>query len=135
MLGARLRLPGAGAGPEPGDEPLEPVDLGLLALDRAAEGQIARGLLLAPGVPRAGEEPAPPGLELQHRGADGLQEPAVVGDQHDRGVQRHEVLLEPLERRDVQVVGRLVEQQQVGLAGQRPPQRGPGQLAAGERAQ
>ena len=35
-------------------------------------------------------------------------------DQHDRGVERDERLLEPLERLDVEVVGRLVEQQQVG---------------------
>ena len=48
LLGARLRLPRAGAGPEPGDEPLEPLDLGLLALDRAAQRQLARRLLLAP---------------------------------------------------------------------------------------
>ena len=57
LLGARLGLPRAGARPEAGHEALEPVDLGLLALDRAPEGQLARGLLLAPGVPGAGEEP------------------------------------------------------------------------------
>jgi len=39
-----------------------------------------------------------------------------VGDEHDRGVERDEVGLEPLERGDVEVVGRLVEQQQVGAA-------------------
>ena len=43
-----------------------------------------------------------------------------------------EVALEPLERLDVEVVGRLVEQQQVGVAGQRAGQRGARQLAAGE---
>ena len=35
-------------------------------------------------------------------------------DEHDRGVERDERLLEPLERLDVEVVGGLVEQQQVG---------------------
>ena len=54
-------------------------------------------------------------------------------DEHDRGVERDQVLLEPLERRDVEMVGRLVEQQQVGVAGERPGERGAGQLAAGER--
>ena len=58
-----------------------------------------------------------------------------MGDQHDRGVEAHQCVLEPLQRRDVEVVGRLVEQQQVGRAGQGPAQRGAGQLAAGERLQ
>ena len=56
-------------------------------------------------------------------------------DEHDRGVERLQVRLEPLERLDVEVVGRLVEQQQVGIAGQRPRQRGARELAAGERRQ
>ena len=54
-------------------------------------------------------------------------------DEHDRGVQAVQVRLEPLERLDVEVVGRLVEQQQVGVAGERPAERRPRQLAAGER--
>ena len=45
------------------------------------------------------------------------------------------MLLEPLERRDVEVVGRLVEQQQVGVAGERAAERGARQLAAGERVE
>ena len=73
------------------------------------------------------------GLELEHRGADRLQKPAVVGDEHDRRVEAHQVLLEPLERGDVEVVGRLVEQQQVGVAGQRAAERRARQLAARER--
>ena len=44
-----------------------------------------------------------------------------------------QVRLEPLERADVEMVGRLVEQQQVGLGRQRPGKRGAGELAAGER--
>ena len=38
------------------DEALHPLDLRLLAVDRLAEGDLARRLLLAPGVPGAGEE-------------------------------------------------------------------------------
>ena len=72
------------------------------------------------------------GLELEHRGADRLEEPAVVGDEHDRGVERLQVLLEPLERGDVEVVGRLVEQQQVGVARERAGERRARELAAGE---
>src|SRR6185437_9771204 len=80
-LGARLRLPRARAGAEAGHEPLQPLDLRLLALDRAAEGQLARGLLLAPGVPGPGEEARAPALQLEHGRADSLEEPAVVGDE------------------------------------------------------
>ena len=122
LLRARLRLPGARAGAEAVDEALELGDLGLLLLDRAPERQLALRLLGPPRVPGALEELRAPGLELQHRRADGLQEPAVVRDQHDRGVERLQVRLEPLQRLDVEVVGRLVEQQQVRVAGQRARQ-------------
>ena len=67
LLRARLRLARAGAGAEAGHEALEPLDLLLLALDRAAERELARRLLLAPGVPRALEELRAAGLELEHR--------------------------------------------------------------------
>ena len=56
-------------------------------------------------------------------------------DQHDRGVEAHQMRLEPLERGDVEVVGRLVEEEQVGVAGERAPERSPRQLAAGERVE
>ena len=54
-------------------------------------------------------------------------------DEDDRGVERLQLLLEPLEALDVEVVRRLVEQQQVGIAGERAGERGAGQLSAGER--
>ena len=73
-----------------------------------------------------------PSLELEHGRADRLEEPAVVRHQHDRGVEARQVLLEPFERLDVEVVRRLVEQQQVGIAGESPPERGARQLAARE---
>ena len=58
-----------------------------------------------------------------------------MGDQGDRRVETDEGLLEPLERLDVEVVGRLVQQQQVGPGRERPRQRGARQLAAGEARQ
>ncbi len=129
----RLRLARAGAGAEAGDELLEPSDLGLLALDRAAERKLTLRLLGAPLMPGAGEELAAAGLEFEHRCRDRFEEPAVVRDQDHGRVERVEVRLEPLERGDVEVVGGLVEQQQVRAAGQRAAERGAGQLAAGER--
>ena len=135
LLHARLRLARPSAGPEAVDEPLEPRDLGLLLLDRPPERQLARRLLLAPGVPGALEEAAAAGLELEHRGAHRLQEPAVVRHQHDGGVERLQMRFQPLERLDVEVVGGLVEQQQVGIAGQRAGQRRARELAAAEGLQ
>ena len=53
----------------------------------------------------------------------------------DRGVDRLELALEPLEARDVEVVRRLVQEQEVGVAAERARQRGARQLAAGERGE
>ena len=58
-----------------------------------------------------------------------------MGDQDHRGVEADQVRLEPLERGDVEVVRRLVEQQQIGVSGERAPERSPRQLASGERVQ
>ncbi len=73
--------------------------------------------------------------ELEHRRADGLQEPAVVGDEHHGRIEVHERLLEPLQRLDVEMVGGLVEQQHVGARGERARKRGARELTAGERVQ
>src|SRR5215211_3812417 len=86
-------------------------------------------IALPSAIPRAA------GLELEHGRADRLEEPAVVRDQHDRRVELEQRLLEPLERLDVKVVGRLVEEQEVGLGGERAGQRAARELPAGERAQ
>ncbi len=133
---ARLGLAGlARLRAEALDEALQAGDLRRLLVDRLAQRDVARGLLLAPLGPRAGEEARAAGLELEHRRADGLQEPAVVRDEDDGGVEREQRLLQPLQGLDVEVVGRLVEEQQVGLGGQGAGQRGAGQLPAGERLQ
>ena len=95
----------------------------------------ARRLLPAPLVPRAVEEERLRTAELEHRGRHGLEEPAVVGDEDHRGVERRQLALEPLEALDVEVVRRLVEQQQVGIAGEGARERGARQLAARERVE
>ncbi len=53
-------------------------------------------------------------------------------DEDHGGVDRRELLLEPLHRLHVEVVGRLVEQEQVGTARERARERGAGELSAGE---
>ena len=100
---------------EPFDEPLETFDLfglahrGLRLVDRA------RGLLAPPHVPGAREIDGLAALELQHRSRHRFEEPPVVRDEDDGGVECLEQLLQPLERLDIEMVRRLVEQQQVGL--------------------
>ena len=120
---------------EPLDEALEPRELLGLALRRLRLVQVARRLLAPPDVPRAGEVDRLAALELEHRRRHRLEEPAVVRDEDHAGVDRLQHLLEPLERLDVEVVRRLVEQQQVRLRRERARERRPRQLAAGERAQ
>jgi hypothetical protein len=58
-----------------------------------------------------------------------------VSDEDHGGIERAEPLFEPLEAAHVEVVGRLVEQEEVGVAGERTAERCPGQLSAGERVQ
>ena len=75
------------------------------------------------------------GVELEHGGRRRLEEPAVVRDEDDAGVERRQLGLEPLEARDVEVVRRLVEEEQVGVATERARERRARQLAAGERVE
>ena len=130
---ARLRLAGARSGTPALDETLEASDLGLLALDRPPERELAGRLLLAPGVTGAREEAAAASLDLENRRADGFEEPAIVCDERDRTGKGDQGLLEPLERLEVEMVGGLVEEQQVGAGRKGASERGPRQLPAGER--
>ena len=114
-------------------EALEPDDVRADALGRLRRRLRTRRLLAPPDVPRPRKEERAAGLQLEDAGRDGLQEPAVVGDEDDRRVERLQLLLEPLEVLDVEVVRRLVEEQQVGIAGQGACERGARQLSAGER--
>ena len=53
-------------------------------------------------------------------------------NEYHRRVERRQLALEPLEALDVEVVRRLVEEQQVGVGRERSRQRGARQLPAGE---
>ena len=52
-------------------------------------------------------------LERQHVRGDAVEEPAVVADDDGAAGERQQRLFERAQRVDVEVVGRLVEQQQV----------------------
>ena len=56
-------------------------------------------------------------------------------DQDDRGAELGDRALQPLDRVEVEVVGRLVEQEHVGARDERARERGPGQLPAREAPQ
>ena len=118
--------------PEALDEALQARDVHADPLRGLGGRRRPRRLLDPPGVPGAREEEGAAGLELEHARRDRLQEPAVVRDEDDGGVERLELLLEPLEVLDVEVVRRLVQEQQVGITGEGARQGGAGQLAAGE---
>ncbi len=57
-------------------------------------------------------------LEGEDVGGDAVEEPAVVADDHGAAGEILQRLLERAQRLDVEVVGRLVEQQQVGARAQ-----------------
>ena len=57
-------------------------------------------------------------FEREHVGGDPVEEPAVVGDDDGAAGERQQRLLERAQRVDVEVVGRLVEQQQVAAGAQ-----------------
>ena len=71
-------------------------------------------------------------VELEDPAGDVVEEVAVVGHGDDGALVLLEVALEPGDRLGVEVVGRLVEQQQVGRAEQQPAERDAAALAAGE---
>ena len=57
----------------------------------------------------------PPAVELEDPAGDVVEEVAIVGDRDDRALVILKMALEPRHRLGVEVVGRLVQQQQVGL--------------------
>ncbi len=73
-------------------------------------------------------------LDVPHAGADLVEEPAVVRDAHEGRAALAQVLGEPGDALDVEVVGGLVEDDQVLLVDEQLGERDPASLAAGERA-
>ncbi len=93
------------------------------------------GLLAPPLVPGACEEVRSSRGELEHRGGDCLEEPAVVRNEDHRRIEGGELGFEPLEAFDVEVIRRLVEEQQIGIDRERASERGSSELTAGERGE
>ena len=116
---AARRLAGLGrVRGEAGDEFLQLFDLFFLLLVRflhLADHELAR---LVPEIVVAGVQRDLAVIDVRDRRADAVQEVAVVGDDDDRVLEVDEELLKPVDRVEVEVVGRLVEQQDVGIAEQ-----------------
>ena len=104
---------------------MRPVGLGAELL--VAEALVGLEVALEPAHLRVA-------LEREHVGGDPIEEPAIVGDDHGAAGERQQRLLERAQRVDVEVVGRLVEQQQVAAAAQQLGQVQAVALAAGELA-
>ena len=133
VVGRDACLPLALAGPRGHADPLElalqgglagPVGLllggqaGLLLLE-------PRGIVALPGDSRAA-------VELEDPAGHVVEEVAVMGHGHDRAGVVLQGPLEPGHRLGVEVVGRLVQEEQVGLGQEEPAERDPAALATRE---
>ena len=106
---------------------LLPLGLGLLLVRQPLL------LLIEPGRVVALPRDAGAAIELENPLGGVVEEVAIVRDGDDRALVFLEEALEPGDRLGVEVVGRLVEQQQVRRLQQQPAQRHAAPLAAGER--
>ena len=127
--GPALGLPGLGVGADPLELALEHLGaLGvLLALDLEPFllGLEVRRVVALVGVGLAA-------VELEDPLGDVVEEVPVVGDRQDGARVALEVALQPLHRLGVEVVGGLVEEQQVGLLEQQLAERDPAALTTRE---
>ncbi len=134
-LAPALRLLGLLAGDVAADEVLGLLDVLLLPLvldARPLEARVALDHVLV--VARTGSATNLPSSSSTISRQVALDEGAVVRHQHEGARVLGQVRLQPLDGREVQVVGRLVEQQQIGLAHQHLGQLQPPALAARQRA-
>src|SRR4051794_39606305 len=127
--GLRLRLPALGVRPHPVELVREPLRelLVLLALHLQA-----LALLLEVGGVVALVRVEPTAVHLRDPLRDVVEEVPIVGDGEHGAVVLRQVLLEPEHALGVEVVGGLVEQQQVRLLQQQPGQGDAALLATGQ---
>ena len=124
-----LRLARLGVGAHPFELARERLPQALLLLLLLREPLL---LLLEPGGIVALPGNAMPAVELEDPAGDVVEEVAVVRDADDRARVLLEVFLEPGDGFRVEMVGRLVEQQHVGLRQQQAAERDAAALAARE---
>jgi len=112
----------------------EGAPLVVVLLEGVAGLSAAERVRLEVGGVAAVEQPCGPrrSVDVQHGGDGAGQELAVVADDDESRSQGRAELLEPLQPGEVQVVGRLVEQEHVVARQQDRGQTGAGRLAAGQ---
>ena len=103
------------------------------ALGLLRRSSVALLALPVVGAVVAPEDRQPPVPELPDPGHRRVEEGSIVGRDEERTGPSPKVRLEPLERPEVEVVRRLVEQEQVGIRDDEPGQRRPGLLATRQR--
>ena len=132
-LDAALRLLGlAGLGLEAVDEALQVRDAFLLLAEGGCGLRQPLGAHLLEGAVVAGVAGQRALVQVHGDAGDRVEELAVVADDDHRAFEALEPGFQPDQRVQVQVVGRLVQQQQVGRAHQRARQLQPHAPAAGE---
>ena len=129
QAGLALGLAGLGGQAHPLQLPLEGALAAGVGLVLLAEPLL---LLLEPRAVVALERDAPTVVELEDPAGHVVEEVAVVGDGHDRAVVVAQEPLQPGHRLGVEVVGGLVQQQQIGPAQQQAAQGHPTTLTARE---
>ena len=105
-----------------------------VGVDLLVFGFQARFLLLQPARVVALPRDAVAAVEFENPLGGVVEEVAVVGDGDHGAGEAHEELFQPFDRFGVEVVGRFVEQQHVGLCQQQLAQRDAALFAAGEVA-
>src|ERR1019366_3072515 len=134
-----LLLLGLGAGGERSlraeavDEPLQVGDLALLVLEGGGLLLLARLLLDKVVVVVAGVAAERAASHLEYPRAESVQERPVMGDDAQAAGVSGEVVLEPEQRLQIEVVRRLVEQEERGLRDEQPREVGPHDPAPRER--
>ena len=133
-----LRLAGAGRRPPPQPRQLGPGEVAPLALGRRPRARPARRGRRGTRRSRRRAR-ARAAVELEDARRDPVEHVAVVGDEHEPAGEAGQPLLEPGDGVEVEVVGRLVQDEQVALGAvaqrhQRPGQRHPLGLAARQPA-
>ena len=120
--GLALSSAGLRPGAEPGEFPASQILAGVLC---CRSSFLASGSSLEIPVVTALVNMARPSIELEHTGSDPIEHVAIMGDDHEPAREVLEFVLQPLDRIDVEMVGRLVEHEQVGIGDQCPGQRDP----------